>query len=76
MNLKNYLRDRKAQSIVEYIVMLTVITTVAIIAFFGVRKFQPASDEEGKRDNFFTGLKIKDAFDRAINSAKEELNKQ
>lgn len=69
-----YLKNRKAQSIVEYVMIFVAITAAMIVICFN--GFEPAANEEGKRDNFFTKLKIKAAFDGAVNRAIGELNKQ
>lgn len=84
MNLKilSVRKKQQAQSTVEYIIMLLVIT-IGIMIFFGVSggptgpsEFEPARNQDGQRDNFFNKLRIKAAFDSAVSKAAEELNKQ
>ncbi|OGX40609.1 MAG: hypothetical protein A2984_02715 [Omnitrophica WOR_2 bacterium RIFCSPLOWO2_01_FULL_41_12] len=60
MNLKKNLKTRRAQSIVEYILVFTVIAAGIIVVLGG---FMPEN------------LTIKTAFDQAVNNAIGEINK-
>lgn len=72
MNLNN----KKAQSIVEYVVMFVVMMIAVIAVFFEPGQFKPASNKEGERDNFFTRMRMKSAFESAVNQAVSEFDKQ
>jgi len=76
MNLRIFFTGKKGQSIFEYLILFVVLTAAAIFVFMGGEAFEPAANEEGKKDNFFKGLKIKDAFSSAVNKAITEINKQ
>ena len=60
MNLKKNLKTRRAQSIVEYILVFTVIAAGIIVVLGG---FMPEN------------LTLKTAFDQAVNNAIGEINK-
>lgn len=60
MNLKKNLKTIRAQSIVEYILVFTVIAAGIIVVLGG---FMPEN------------LRIKSAFDQAVNNAIGEINK-
>jgi hypothetical protein len=60
MRLPNNLRRKRAQSVVEYIVIFTVLVAGIVLVFGG---FNPDS-----------GVNMKNVFDTAVNSAIANIN--